>query len=113
METKIVNCKVAHIRPEFKNLKEWCENKNNVYIGGVRYPDKDSIWANPFKVANDRKLVIDRYKEYIIKKLDSDPNLVKELLNLKGKNLGCWCVPEACHGHVLVELIEKYSKINN
>jgi hypothetical protein len=28
------------------------------------------------------------------------------LPTLKGKTLGCWCKPEACHGDVLVEFIE-------
>lgn len=27
-------------------------------------------------------------------------------MELEGKNLGCWCKPEACHGDILVELIE-------
>lgn len=33
---------------------------------------------------------------------------MEELLLLKGKTLGCWCKPEACHGDVLVELVTKY-----
>ena len=49
---------------------------------------------------------ITKYREYIVKKLDKDPNLVKELRQLKGKKLGCWCKPDACHGDVLLELIE-------
>ena len=31
----------------------------------------------------------------------------EELNKLKGKNLGCWCYPEKCHGDVLIELINK------
>jgi hypothetical protein len=39
------------LRPKYKNLKEWCEDKNNVYIrrGGIvfidneRYPKSDSV----------------------------------------------------------------------
>jgi len=27
---------------------------------------------------------------------------------MKGKNLGCWCFPEPCHGNVLLELIDEY-----
>ena len=36
-----VNCKVKFIRPQYKNLKEWVENENNVYIGraGVVFID--------------------------------------------------------------------------
>ena len=29
---------------------------------------------------------------------------------MKGKNLGCWCNPEPCHGDVLLELIDLYTK---
>ena len=47
-------------------------------------------------------------KIYIKEKLDKDPILRQELLEMKGKNLGCWCHPESCHGNVLLELIEIY-----
>ena len=117
------NCKVAFIRPEFRNLKEWCEDPRNVYIArrGVvfvkegdrkfRYPERDSLFANPFKVGKNgtRTEVIDQYRVYITRKLEENEDLVEELLKLRGKNLGCWCHPEACHGDVLLEMIERYS----
>jgi hypothetical protein len=98
-------------------------NKKNVYIGrkGVvfisgkdgtrfRYPSKSSLWANPFKIENnDREECLRKYREYIVKKIEEE-NLIYELLDLKDKILGCWCAPEQCHGHVLQELIELYSK---
>lgn len=28
-----------------------------------------------------------------------------DLLKLNGKTLGCWCKPDACHGDILIELI--------
>ena len=31
--TKIVNVKVSNIRPKYQNLKDWIEDKNNIYIG--------------------------------------------------------------------------------
>ncbi len=115
--TNIVNVKVKNIRPKYDNLEEWINDKNNVYIGRkgvvfinkVRYPKEDSIWCNPFKIDedNNREDVIKKYKKYIIKKIN-DENLLNELMKLKGKNLGCWCSPEACHGDVLKKLIEKY-----
>jgi hypothetical protein len=120
----VVNCKVKFIRPEYKNLKEWIEDPNNVYIGrsGIvfihnensnikeRYPKKSSPFANPFKLNKDgnRKEIIQKYKKYIKKRLDSDNDLQKLLLNMKNKNLGCWCHPEPCHGDVLIDLIKKY-----
>ena len=116
MQTKVVNVKVNHIRPEYSNLKEWMNNDNNVYIGragivfidGERYPKQSSTFCNPFKISIDtsREEVLKKYKEYITTSLNKSPDLVKELLKLKGKTLGCWCKPESCHGDILVELIQ-------
>jgi len=112
--TKIVNVKVSNIRPIYKNLKDWCDNPNNIYIGrkgivfidGKRYPKEDSIWCNPYKIDenNDRNTVINEYKQYIKNKIKND-NLFNELKKLKGKTLGCWCKPEKCHGDILIEII--------
>jgi len=115
----IVNCKVQYIRPTYDNLKEWIDNENNIYIGrkGVvfidknRFPKNSSNFANPYKIGKDgtREEVLFKYKNYILNKLENNKDLVSELLLLKGKNLGCWCYPEICHGNILLELIDKYS----
>ncbi len=31
---------------------------------------------------------------------------MNELKKLVGKNLGCWCHPEPCHGNVIMELLK-------
>jgi hypothetical protein len=114
----IVNCKVQYIRPKYNNLEEWINDDNNcygracvVFINKQRYPKHQSIFANPYKIGKDgnREEVIIKYKEYIINKLNNDKSLIDELISLKGKNLGCRCYPEYCHGNVLLELINKYS----
>jgi hypothetical protein len=39
--------------------------------------------------------------------LERKPDLVARAREeFRGKVLGCWCKPEACHGDVLIELIE-------
>jgi hypothetical protein len=116
----IVNCKVQNIRPNYNNLEEWMNDTNNIYIAraGVvfindkRFPIQSSKFANPYKIGKDgsREEVIAKYKKYITEKLENDDLLISELLSLKGKNLGCWCYPEMCHGNILLELIDKYSK---
>lgn len=127
LTTKVVNVRVEHLRPKYNNLKDWMNEPNNVYIGrkcvvfafnnnGMkeRFPKEDSIWANPFKIDsnNDRDAVIEKYKRYINEKLNNNDGLFLELLNLLGKNLGCWCHPEPCHGDVLLELLrDAYRKI--
>jgi hypothetical protein len=118
MTTKIINVRVSNIRPHFSNLKVWTSESSNVYIGrggivyidGVRYPPKASIWANPFRIPQDgtRDEVLDKYEKYIRNKLESDSKLIENLIELKGKNLGCWCAPEPCHGDILVKLIAEY-----
>lgn len=116
-KAKVSNVKINNIKPIYKNLKEWIDDPNNVYIGrgrivfidGKRFPHYDSIWANPYKIDNDndRNKVIIKYEQYIREKIKKE-NLKEELLKLKGKNLGCWCYPEPCHGDVLVKLIDEF-----
>jgi hypothetical protein len=121
----VVNCKVKYIRPEYDNLKEWMDDPDNVYVArrGVvfikdaetgiksRFPEESSIFANPFKIGKDgtREDVINKYRGHIISMVNNDEDFKCSLLELRGKNLGCWCCPEPCHANVLLELIEEYS----
>lgn len=68
----------------------------DVYIG------RPSKWGNPFVIGKhgNRKEVIQMYEEWI----KNQPDLMNSLHELKGKTLGCWCKPYACHGDVLVRL---------
>jgi hypothetical protein len=78
----------------------------DVYIG------RPSKWGNPFshqagtlakfRVAS-RQEAIAQYREWIL----TQPQLIAALPELKGKRLGCWCSPKACHGDVLAELADR------
>ena len=114
---KVVNVKVKHIRPKYKNLKEWMDDSDNVYIGrrgivfvdGVRFPKRDSIWANPFKISESvgREDVIQKYREYIREKItDEDLSILRS-----AKRIGCWCAPLECHGDVLLEILAEGTTI--
>jgi hypothetical protein len=46
---------------------------------------------------------------YIRNLIEKDEDIKIALLNLKDKNLGCWCSPEPCHGDVLIKLIKEFS----
>ena len=83
MVTKVVNLK----HEEF-----------DVYIG------RGSKWGNRFVIGRDgsREEVIAKYRAWILK----NDYLLSCLSELKGKVLGCYCKPLACHGDVLVELAE-------
>lgn len=121
MTTSVVNVRVDSIRPlGYDTLKTWIADRTkNVYIGragvvfvdGVRFPLTASLFANPFKIGKDgtREEVLTKYREYMTARLEDSDELVDQLLTLRGKNLGCWCAPEPCHGNVLVELMELFS----
>lgn len=69
---------------------------HDVYIG------RPSKWGNPFVIGRDgtREQVIAAYEMWI----KTQPHLMAALHELKGKRLGCFCAPLACHGEVLVRL---------
>lgn len=68
----------------------------DVYIG------RPSKWGNPFILGRDgtREQVNALYERWLMEQ----PELVAALDELRGKVLGCWCHPEACHGDVLWRL---------
>ncbi len=92
----------------------------DVYIG------RPSKWGNPYThkksgstrakyVKETRDEAIEAYRDYI--EHGEGIHLIKDLHELKGKVLGCWCKhhipgkPEnSCHGDILVEMVEKYCK---
>ncbi len=49
-----------------------------------------------------REEVIEKYRNYLL----SNPRLLSDLHELKGKVLGCWCKPLACHGDVIIEILQ-------
>ena len=73
--------------------------KYDVYIG------RRSKWGNPFSIGKDggRQEVIGKYEAWV----RQQPQLLASLAELRGKVLGCWCAPQACHGEVLVKLVEE------
>jgi Domain of unknown function (DUF4326) len=79
---------------------------NEVYIGrSTRNGWSKSRWGNPFMVRRNvtkeqRADVIAMYRRWLLQQ----PDLLAALPELRGKDLVCWCSPEACHGDVLLEL---------
>lgn len=77
------------------------KHKHGVPAGAV-YIGRGSKWGNPFVIGRDgtREDVIAKYREYL---LYSD--LALQVIELKGKDLVCFCSPQACHGDVLIEFV--------
>ena len=92
---KLVNVK------EIEDLLKWEADDDNTFIG--RFDTKTGLqskWGNPYrKNIFGRRKCIDMYLNYI---LTSD--LLNDLIELKGKTLGCFCYPKECHGDVLLYL---------
>lgn len=73
--------------------------------------DRTTKWGNPFTHIKDRKtraeFIVatreDSIKAYEIW-IKNQPHLMAALHELRGKILGCWCRPLACHGDVLLRL---------
>jgi len=70
----------------------------DIYIG------RPTKWGNCFVIGKDgtRKEVVEKYRQWVLQQ----PELMASLGELKGKRLGCWCKPHACHGDVLAELAD-------
>lgn len=69
----------------------------------------DGYFGNPFIVGKhgDRARVIERYLEYFLKRIEEDAEFRSRVRELRGKRLGCFCKPLACHGDVIVEWLRK------
>ena len=92
MGDRVVHCKRA---------------KHDVYIG------RPSKWGNPFAIPRGYDRVADpdgilaKYEAYV----RGNPRLMADLHELRGKVLGCWCAPQACHGDVLVRMADEESNL--
>ena len=82
------------------------KDKYDVYIG------RGSIFGNKFRIGRDgtREDVIRKYERWFFWEVRKNENFLKEVLELEGKVLGCFCAPEPCHGDVIVEFLEEYKK---
>lgn len=71
------------------------------------YIGRGSKWGNPFVIGTDgnREQVIAKYKQWITQ--GNGKYLLNDLHELQGKTLGCFCKPQACHGDVLIELLNE------
>lgn len=77
----------------------------DVYIG------RGSIWGNVYSHLSSnfsitpvktRDEAVDKYAVWI----QTQPQLLARLHELKDKRLGCYCAPLRCHGEVLAELAD-------
>lgn len=75
-----------------------------VYVGryNAHYGFAQSKWANHYRIGQDGTR-----EEVMVKYEVNMPLELKAVVHeLKGKILGCWCKPLACHGDILIRLAE-------
>lgn len=83
--------------------------------------DRGSPWGNQYKIGDPfpRKLceaepslyglkmnradVLVLYRAWLKRKLMAEPAYLEPL---RGKRLACWCAPLACHGDVILEVLD-------
>lgn len=73
------------------------DSQDGVYIG------RPSKFGNRFVIGQhgSRADVITKYEAW----LNTQPALIEAAKReLRGKNLVCWCAPQACHGDVLLRI---------
>ena len=86
----------------------------DVYIGR---PGKglDGYFGNPVVVHEEcpvcgsihssRGETLPCFASYAFERVQVDDEFRQRLIELRGKTLGCFCKPAACHGDVMVDLI--------
>ena len=81
------------------NVRKWVEKPENVYIG------RPSKWGNPYIISGEqnREKVVELYEQYI----KTNRVLLRDLHQLRGKNLGCVCYPQLCHGDIIQRLLQE------
>jgi len=105
--SKVINIKKANLKKlGYDDLEDWLQKDNHIYIGrNMTFYVPGAVkskWANPFSVNQyGREECLKMYKKYV------KENLIDDLHELKGKTLGCWCAPEACHGDILMKMVAK------
>ncbi len=110
----IVAARVVHVNDNIEGA---------VYIGRAmpRQGLRGHILQNRFKIGHQYTRIgaVDAYLDWLVGSLhhSGPPNLREALVELRGKPLACWCRHDgepktdanACHGDVLVELLERYT----
>lgn len=74
---------------------------------------RGSRWGNPYShesksrakyIVSSRDEAIELYSFWIL----GQPELIGDLGELKGKRLGCFCLPKGCHATFLADLADKF-----
>lgn len=78
--------------------------------GGRPGQGYDGWLGNPFKIGNrtTREDVIGLHRTYFLDRVSRDVAFRDRVLALRGKRVGCFCKPLACHLDVVAEYVNGY-----
>lgn len=78
-------------------------SKRDGMPSGAVYVGRPTRFGNPFVIGRhgDRAAVVARFEAWLL----ANPDLLAAAkAELRGKDLVCWCAPEACHADVLLRI---------
>lgn len=72
-------------------------------------PGEDGWLGNPYKIGEDgdREEVVEHYRHDFKRKIRRDERFRHAVEHLEGKRLACYCVPELCHGDVILQYLDE------
>ena len=76
----------------------------DIYVGRAG-KGQSGEFGNPFKDGTKSE-VIEQYRKYFSERIATDPEFRFRVRALKGKTLGCFCAPKACHADIIVEYLD-------
>ncbi len=82
--------------------------------GSFVYIGRPSRFGNPFRLRDphddqERAAVLDRYRQWFLTRIATDPVFRAQVETLRGQDLGCWCAPRTCHGEVLLAWLDDHA----
>lgn len=71
------------------------------------YIGRPSKFGNPFEItqSRNRAQAVKEHREWLLAAIKEDPAILDEIMvELKGRDLVCFCSPKKCHGEILLQL---------
>ena len=80
----------------------------DIYIGRAGRGE-NGYFGNPFRMGSgiSREDAVQKFQKYFTERIQKDSEFKRRILALKGKRLGCFCKPKACHGDVIADWLNK------
>lgn len=102
--TKVTTQSNIHSQHDVCRVVNRHKEQFDVYVG------RGTKWGNPYKDL-PRKDAIALYRVLFIRWVRDGIITREELMELKGKRLGCSCHPKPCHADIIAQAVNKLCKI--